>query len=105
MLDKSAVGVWSISDLTGHVADWEWVVLKGAHHIYDPSQPAVAELGDSSINFVVRPWVNTEDYWDVKFAFLRNIKEALDAEGIIIPFPQRDVHLYPEGQQAGEAGS
>jgi small conductance mechanosensitive channel len=45
------------------------------------------------VNFVVRPWVRTEQYWDVYFDTLQAIKEALDAEGIEIPFPQMDVHL------------
>lgn len=53
----------------------------------------VAELG-SSINFAVRPWVKTSDYWDVLFALNEKIKKTFDAEGITIPFPQQDVHLY-----------
>ena len=55
---------------------------------------AVAELADSSVNFVVRPWVKVADYWDVKFAVTEAIKKQFDAEGISIPFPQSDVHLY-----------
>jgi small conductance mechanosensitive channel len=54
----------------------------------------VNELADSSVNFVVRPWAKTEDYWDVKFDLTRQVKERFDAEGISIPFPQRDVHLH-----------
>ena len=57
---------------------------------------AVLELGDSSINFVVRPWVNTENYWAAYFDLQKKIKERFDAEGISIPFPQRDVHMIPE---------
>ncbi|CAH0524631.1 mechanosensitive ion channel domain-containing protein [Vibrio hippocampi] len=53
----------------------------------------VVALADSSVNFVVRPWVRTEDYWAVYFDSLQAVKEALDAEGIEIPFPQMDVHL------------
>ncbi|CAH8226946.1 small conductance mechanosensitive channel MscS [Vibrio aestuarianus] len=53
----------------------------------------VLALADSSINFVVRPWVKTEDYWGVYFDSMQAIKEALDANGIEIPFPQMDVHL------------
>ncbi|MBW3694070.1 small-conductance mechanosensitive channel MscS [Vibrio sp. T187] len=56
-------------------------------------QIGVVALADSSVNFVVRPWVKTADYWDVYFDSLQGIKEALDAEGIEIPFPQMDVHL------------
>jgi small conductance mechanosensitive channel len=54
----------------------------------------VTELGDSSVNFVVRPWVNTPDYWSVYFDVTRAIKEEFDKAGISIPFPQRDVHLH-----------
>jgi len=55
---------------------------------------AVSELADSSVNLVVRPWVKTADYWDVYFALTEAMKVRLDQEGIGIPFPQRDVHLY-----------
>lgn len=61
----------------------------------DPEpQVAVAELADSSVNFVVRPWVNAADYWGVKFDMTETIKKRFDDEGISIPFPQQDVHLY-----------
>jgi small conductance mechanosensitive channel len=52
------------------------------------------ELGDSSVNFVVRPWSNTSDYWDVYWDVTREVKHRFDAEGISIPFPQRDVHIH-----------
>ncbi len=51
-------------------------------------------LGDSSVNFIVRPWVKTEDYWDVYWDLMREVKLRFDREGISIPYPQRDVHLY-----------
>ncbi len=54
----------------------------------------LAELADSSVNFNVRPWVKTSDYWDVYWDVTRQVKERFDAEGISIPFPQRDVHLH-----------
>jgi len=64
------------------------------------SEPApmisVSELADSSVNFVVRPWVKKEDYWGVKFDLTRKIKEAFDANGIEIPFPQMVVHTDSE---------
>ncbi|EKO3369601.1 small-conductance mechanosensitive channel MscS [Vibrio fluvialis] len=53
----------------------------------------VLALADSSVNFVVRPWCKTSDYWGVYFDAMQGIKEALDANGIEIPFPQMDVHL------------
>jgi small conductance mechanosensitive channel len=56
----------------------------------------VHELGDSSVNFVVRPWVKTDDYWDVYWDITREVKMRFDREGISIPFPQRDVHIYRE---------
>lgn len=61
---------------------------------------AVFELADSSVNFVVRPWVKTEDYWDVYFDLTEKIKVTFDQEGISIPFPQSDIHLYQEKTEA-----
>ena len=55
---------------------------------------AISELADSSVNFVVRPWVKTEDYWGVKFELTEAIKKRFDHDGISFPFPQQDVHLY-----------
>ncbi len=55
----------------------------------------VHELGDSSVNFVCRPWVKTEDYWEVYWDLTEQIKQRFDKEGISIPFPQRDVHMIP----------
>ncbi len=55
---------------------------------------AVSELADSSVNFVVRAWVNTPDYWEVRFFLIENIKLVFDKEGITIPYPQQDVHHY-----------
>jgi len=62
------------------------------------SEPApmivVSELGDSSVNFAVRPWCNSADYWDIYFDMHENVKFEFDKQGISIPFPQQDVHLY-----------
>jgi small conductance mechanosensitive channel len=55
---------------------------------------AVSELGDSSVNIVVRPWCKREDYWSLRFDLTRTMKEQLEAVGCSIPFPQRDVHVY-----------
>ena len=54
---------------------------------------AVSELADSSVNFVVRPWVKSADYWGVKFDLTEAVKKRFDIEGISFPFPQQDVHL------------
>ena len=54
----------------------------------------VHELGDSSVNLICRPWAKTSDYWTVYWDITKQAKERFDAEGICIPFPQRDVHLY-----------
>ena len=61
---------------------------------------AVAELADSSVNLVFRPWVKTADYWDVRFDLTEKIKNRLDEAGISIPFPQQDVHLFVEKEKA-----
>ncbi|NOR19563.1 MAG: mechanosensitive ion channel [Xanthomonadales bacterium] len=53
-------------------------------------------LGDSSVNFIVRPWTKTADYWDVYWDIMREVKLRFDREGISIPYPQRDVHLYTD---------
>lgn len=59
---------------------------------------AVGALADSSVNFFVRPWVKTEDVWPVTFDFTEKVKLAFDEAGIVIPFPQRDLHMYyPQG--------
>ena len=57
---------------------------------------AVANLGDSSVEFVIRPWVNSADYWAVRSDFIKAVKEKFDAEGISIPYPQSDVHLFQD---------
>jgi small conductance mechanosensitive channel len=58
------------------------------------AQVHLHELADSSVNFVVRPWVRTEDYWQVYWDITREVKMRFDREGISIPFPQRDVHVH-----------
>ena len=56
----------------------------------------VHELGDSSVNFICRPWCLTDDYWDVYWDVTETVKQRFDAEGVSIPFPQRDVHIYQQ---------
>ena len=63
---------------------------------------AVAELADSSVNLVFRPWVKTVDYWAVRFDLTEGIKNALDEAGISIPYPQQDVHLFVEKEEAAQ---
>ena len=73
-------------------------ILKEEDRVLETPKPniAVSELADSSVNFVVRPWVKTGDYWDVYFDLTEKIKLTFDKEGISIPFPQQDVHLFQE---------
>lgn len=73
----------------------EDIMKQDARILADPA-PSVAlgELGDSSVNFNVRPWVNSGDYWPVRADLLEKIKLAFDANGISIPFPQQDVHMH-----------
>jgi small conductance mechanosensitive channel len=76
------------------------VLAKEERILKDPATTiAVVELADSSVNFAVRPWVGADDYWDVYFNLTENIKKSFDAEGISIPFPQRDVHIYKHNEQ------
>jgi small conductance mechanosensitive channel len=71
------------------------VLAKEERILKDPSTTiGVVELADSSVNFAVRPWVKADDYWNVYFNLTENIKKDFDAQGISIPFPQRDVHMY-----------
>ena len=76
--------------------DLIWQVLNADERILkDPEAVvAVGELGDSSVNFVVRPWVKSADFWGVKWDFLENIKNTFDANGVSIPYPQQDVHMH-----------
>ncbi|MCW5203253.1 mechanosensitive ion channel [Desulfobulbus sp. US4] len=71
-------------------------ILAGDERILEDPAPIVAvlQLADSSVNFAVRPWVNTPDYWDVYFNIQEKIKKRFDTEGITIPFPQHDMHLH-----------
>ncbi len=55
---------------------------------------AVAELGDSSVNLIVRPWVKTDEYWDVRLDLIENIKLTFDEKSISFPYPQQDIHLF-----------
>ena len=91
------VGI-SYGDDMGKAITVAMTVLKSHKNVLkDPSPSvAVAELADSSINLLVRPWVKTSDYWKTRWELTQQIKEAFDKEGISIPFPQTDIHLYQE---------
>lgn len=70
------------------------IIINDGRILQDPEPLiAVGELADSSVNFNVRPWVNTADYWTVRFDLNERIKLAFDENGISIPYPQMDVHL------------
>ena len=79
-------------------------ILSAHQKVLKDPEPVVKlhTLNESSVDFVVRPWVRTEDYWDVYWDITREVKIRFDAEGISIPFPQRDVHLYTTGRDASE---
>lgn len=69
-------------------------IADDARTLSDPEPlVAVTELGDNSVNFTVRAWVKSEDYWPVYFDLIENVKIALDENGITIPYPQLDVHM------------
>jgi len=70
-------------------------IVRTHEAVLDDPEPMIKlhELGESSVNFVVRPWVKTEDYWDTYWDLMRTVKMRFDAEGITIPFPQHDVHV------------
>jgi small conductance mechanosensitive channel len=88
-------GIGYDDDIRKAKATLERILGEDDRVLKDPAPTvAVLELGDSSINFVVRPWVKTSDYWAVYFDITEKVKLTFDAEGISIPFPQRDVHLY-----------
>ena len=67
-----------------------------------PSKIVLLELADSSVNFAVRPWVKSEDYWNVRCDLTETIKKQFDKNGISIPFPQRDVHVYKHSLDSSE---
>jgi small conductance mechanosensitive channel len=89
------VGIGYDSDLKKAKQILNEMVAADERILKDPApKVAVSELADSSVNFVVRPWVASADYWAVKFDFTEAVKLRFDAEGISIPFPQMDVHVH-----------
>lgn len=88
------IGVGYDDDLSKTREVIQTVLTQDERVLDDPAPTiAVSELGDNSVNFVVRPWVKTTEYWDAYFELTENIKNALDANGISIPYPQRDIHV------------
>jgi small conductance mechanosensitive channel len=73
-------------------------ILQSHEMVLDDPEPVVRvhTLGASSVDFVVRPWVRVDDYWDVYWDITRTVKLRFDEEGVSIPFPQQDVHVYYE---------
>jgi small conductance mechanosensitive channel len=71
-------------------------IIDGDNRVLKEPAPLVkvSELGDSSVNLTARVWVESANYWDVFFDTTENVKKSFDREGVSIPFPQRDVHLY-----------
>ena len=89
------IGVSYSDDLDKVRATLEDIISQDERVLDDPPVTiAVSELADSSVNFIVRPWVNTADYWAVMFDLTEAIKKRFDQEGISFPFPQQDVYLH-----------
>jgi small conductance mechanosensitive channel len=97
------VGISYTDDMVKTKEILEGLAKEDSRILTDPETTiAVAELADSSVNLVFRPWVKTADYWAVRFDLTENIKNALDAAGISIPYPQQDVHLFVEKEEAAQ---
>jgi small conductance mechanosensitive channel len=78
-------------------------IIESHEKVLEDPEPVIRlhTLGESSVDFIVRPWSNTADYWDVYWDVTREVKRRFDEEGISIPFPQRDVHIFHEGAEGG----
>lgn len=76
-------------------------IISSHEKILEDPAPTIKlhSLGESSVDFIVRPWVKSEDYWGTYWDVTRDVKKRFDQEGITIPFPQRDVHLFQHGSQ------
>ena len=78
-----------VKDILKELLDKDERILKDPESVI-----AVSELADYSVNIVVRPWVRTDDYWDVYWGLMEAVKLRFDEEGISIPYPQRDVYVH-----------
>lgn len=99
--------VFSISytDDIGRAIETIRGIVAADPRVLDTPEPLVAvwELGESSVDLLVGPWASAADYWDVRFDLTRGIKEGLEAAGLTIPFPQRDLHLVSNAAQVGRS--
>lgn len=87
-------GIHYDSDLRKAKQILQDLIKQEARALTDPEPlVAVSELADSSVNFTVRMWVATDEYWKVRFDFIERVKLTFDEQGIVIPFPQMDVHI------------
>ena len=79
-------------------------VVQGDERVLSDPAPVISvnELGDSSVNFVVRPWVNNADYWTTRWDLTERIKLGFDERGFNIPYPTRDLHVYNESTATGD---
>jgi small conductance mechanosensitive channel len=91
----------SYGDDVPHAERVLWAILDEHEKVLSKPEPKVKlhTLGDYSVDFVVRPWVRTDDYWDVYWDITREVKMRFERESISIPYPQRDVHLNPRGEK------
>lgn len=89
------IGVSYDDDIRKVKSVLETIITAESRILTDP-KPIISllELADSSVNMAVRPWVKTEDYWDVYFALMEKIKLTFDEEQISFPYPQSDVYLH-----------
>jgi small conductance mechanosensitive channel len=94
------IGVGYSDDLQKVRQILEDILAKDDRVLQDPAPTiGVLELADSSVNFACRPWVKTADYWGVYFDITETVKKRFDEEGVSIPFPQRDVHLFSQKEE------
>lgn len=97
------IGVSYDADLSHVKSVFEDILASDSRILKDPPPTiGVLELADHSVNFAVRPWVDAADYWGVYFDLQAVVKTRFEEEGIGIPYPQRDVHLYEMGAPKGK---
>ena len=96
-----AVGVGYDADIDSVRRVLEGVVADDPRVLEEPAPNIrMSAMGESSVTWIVRPWVRAGDYWDVHWGMTEEIKRRFDREGISIPFPQRDVHVHHHGDAA-----